>query len=64
MREKLIALANMRLHKETINAKSDLQKDSEINIENKSATKNSNEGCYMQIPSTLDILQAKIDNFE
>ena len=65
MREKLIALANMRLRKETINRKSVLQKDSEINIENKSSTKNSNEGdYYMQVPSTLDTLQAKIDNFE
>ena len=65
MREKLIALANMRLRKETINTKSVLQKDSEINIENKSSTKNSNEGdYYMQVPSTLDTLQAKIDNFE
>ena len=46
MREKLIALANTRLHKETINTKSALQKDSEINIKNKSSTKNSNEGDY------------------
>ena len=65
IREKLIALANMRLRKETINTKSALQKDSEINIENKSSTKNSNEGdYYMQVPSTLDTQQAMIDNFE